>query len=103
MIVNKGLGSRDLSHREKARKAIAKIVEELSPRILSLVFEEMKNQLTKGFQVHVYLYSVHSLLASLAEAGALSPGVINKRVVDLNIDILLSELFGDLNEEKTNA
>jgi hypothetical protein len=49
MIVNKGLLSRDLSHREKARKAISKIVEELSPRILSLVFEEMKYQLTKGF------------------------------------------------------
>jgi hypothetical protein len=53
--------------------------------------------------MHVYLYSVHSLLASLAEAGALTPGIVNKRVVDLNIDILLSELFGDLNEEKTNA
>lgn len=54
-----------------------KVVEELSPRILSLVFEEMKTCLTRGFQQHVYLYSVHHLLASLAEAGALSPGVIN--------------------------
>jgi hypothetical protein len=49
MIVNQGLRSRDLSHREKARKALKKVIEELSPRILSLVFEEMKSNLTKGF------------------------------------------------------
>jgi len=43
MIVTQGLRSRDLSHREKGRKALKKVIEELSPRILSLVFEEMKS------------------------------------------------------------
>jgi hypothetical protein len=33
----------------------------------------------------------------------LTPGSISSRVIDLNIDILLSELFGDMNVEKSNA
>ena len=75
-----------------------RVVGELSPKILSLVFEEMKGALTKGFQQHVYLYSVHHLLAALQEENLLSPGVINQRVIDLNMEILLSEMFGEMNE-----
>jgi U3 small nucleolar RNA-associated protein 20 len=62
LIVVQGLRSRDLSHREKARKALVKLVDEISPRFLSIIFEEMKGQLTKGFQQHVYLFTVHALL-----------------------------------------
>ena len=49
LIVVQGLRSRDLSHREKARKALVRLVQEVSPRFLGMVFEEMKLQLTKGF------------------------------------------------------
>lgn len=55
-----------------------------------------------GYQLHVYLFSVHHLLSSLAESAALTPGIISNKVVDQNIDIMLSELFGDLNIEKSN-
>lgn len=102
MIVVQGLRSKDLSHREKARKALSKLIEELSPRFLGLVFDEMKNQLTRGFQQHVYLYSIHSLLAGLMESQKLQPGSISAHTVDLNMEILLSELFGELDEEKAN-
>ena len=50
----------------------------------------------------MYLFSIHHLLSSLAESGALTPGIISNKVVDQNIDIMLSELFGDLNIEKSN-
>jgi len=52
--------------------------------------------------MHVYLYTVHDLLGKLSEENLLSPGVINKRVIDLNIEILLSEMFGEMNEQKAN-
>ena len=42
LVVTRGLRSKDLSHREKARKTLSKIVDEVSPRFLSLVFDEMK-------------------------------------------------------------
>lgn len=57
----------------------------------------------KGYQQHVYLYTVHHLLACLSEAGSLLPGSLSHRCIELNIELLLSELFGDLGEEKTNA
>ena len=103
MIVVQGLRSRDLSHREKARKALIKLVDEVSPRFLSIIFEEMKSQLTKGFQQHVYLFTIHSLLQGLSESKALKPGCITSRMINLNADILLNELFGELNDEKDNA
>jgi len=62
LIVVQGLRSKDLSHREKARKALVKLVDEVSPRFLTVIFDEMKAQLTRGFQLHVYLFTVHSLL-----------------------------------------
>ena len=49
LIVTQGLRSKNLSHREKARKALVRLIEEVSPMFLSLIFEEMKTQLTKGF------------------------------------------------------
>lgn len=52
--------------------------------------------------MHVYLYTVHDLLGKLSEENLLSPGVINKRIIDLNIEILLSEMFGEMNEQKAN-
>jgi hypothetical protein len=42
MIVTQGLRSRDLSHREKARKTLIRVMNELRPEFLPIVFEEMK-------------------------------------------------------------
>ncbi len=48
-IVIHGLRSRELSFREKARKALIKLIDEISPFFFSVVCEEMKNQLTRGY------------------------------------------------------
>ena len=69
-IVSKGLRQRELSCREKGRKALLKLVQELTPRAvtLSLVFQEMKDQLQKGgYQLHTFVYSVHFILHQLHE------------------------------------
>ena len=46
-IVSKGLRQKDLTCKEKGRKALLRLIEELSPRtpILTLVFSDMKDQL----------------------------------------------------------
>jgi hypothetical protein len=46
-IVSKGLRQRELNCREKGRKALLKLLEELTPKpaSLTLVFQEMKDQL----------------------------------------------------------
>jgi hypothetical protein len=58
-IVVKGLREKDLNTREKARKALIKVIGEVSPRFLTLILQEMGNNLDRGFQLHVYLYTVH--------------------------------------------
>ncbi len=62
LIVVQGLRSKDLSHREKGRKALVKVLDEIGPQFLHAVFDEMKAQLTRGFQQHVYLFTIHHLL-----------------------------------------
>jgi len=40
------------------------------------MFQEMQDQLTRGFQLHVYVYTVHHVLHNLVEGKKLLPGHI---------------------------
>jgi hypothetical protein len=61
---------------------LIKLINEVTPGFLSIIFEEMKSTLVKGFQQHVYLFTVHHLLAGLVEAGSLKPGCITNKMID---------------------
>ena len=50
-IVSKGLRSRLLVHREKARKSLLKLLIEVSPLFLSMAFNIMNDLLTRGYQL----------------------------------------------------
>lgn len=78
------------------------MIEEITPYFLKDVFEEMRTQLTRGFQQHVYLFTMHNILSSLIAEDSLKERSISVDVVKNNMDVLLSELFGDLNDEKAN-
>ena len=67
LIVVKGLREKDLNTREKARKSLLKVIDEVSPRFLTLILQEMGNNLTRGFQLHVYLYTVHYVFNYMKE------------------------------------
>ena len=70
LIVVKGLRSPDLNVREKARKAMVKVIGEVSPRFLQIFFNEMHDNLTRGYQLHVLLYTVHYVLNFLTGANS---------------------------------
>ena len=111
-IVVKGLRANDLATREKARTALLKVISEVSPRFLELIFSEMQDNLTRGYQLHVYLYTVHYILNHLTGANqegtsaenkivhTLEPGMITPAMLQTTSDLLLRELFGDLMEER---
>ena len=61
----KGLRAGDLAVREKARKALIKVLGEVSPQFLQIVFNELNDNLTKGYQLHVHLYTIHYVLNHL--------------------------------------
>ena len=111
-IIVKGLRSTDLATREKARKALLRVIGEVSPRFLELIINQMHDNLTRGYQLHVYLYTVHYILNHLSGQNAasaspddkivntLKPGMITSSMIKTISDLLLRELFGDLMEEK---
>ena len=49
LIVIKGLRVKDLNTRDKARRALVKVIEEVSPKFMTLILKEMQNNLTRGF------------------------------------------------------
>jgi hypothetical protein len=79
----------------------------------------MQDLLTRGYQLHVHLYTVHYILQALntkkevndAETAGpivkssahLQPGQITTGIIKLMSDLLLRELFGDLLEERLAA
>jgi len=97
LIVTEGLRSRDLTCREKARKALVKVVEEVSPRFLGMIFQQMQDLLTRGYQLHVHLYTVHYILQAMnyqkqlendafvkiREDACLKPGMITSEMIFL--------------------
>ncbi|KAK6627164.1 hypothetical protein RUM44_009641 [Polyplax serrata] len=91
------LKSRVESIRRVTRETLQQIIFALGPKYLPLLLGEMSASLTKGFQVHVLVYTIHAVIQHIHDL--LKPGDI-----DLNLPVLLdackSDLFGRLAEEK---
>lgn len=91
------LKSRMESIRLTTRETLEQIVAALGPDCLPKLLFEMKTLLTKGFQLHVLVFTVHAIIQSIQSR--LQPGDIDK-----NLGILLeackTDLFGTVSEEK---
>ena len=98
LIVIKGLRTKDLNARDKARKALVKVINEVTPRFLSMILKEMQNNLTRGFQLHVYLYTVHYIFNYLKDQ--MKSGQVTTQMIQIMSPLLLREMFGDLLEER---
>lgn len=53
------------SVRRTARHTLEKIMNTLGPKYLGLLLGEMVPLLSRGFEVHVLVYTIHSVLNSL--------------------------------------
>ena len=75
---------------------------------LQIIFNEMQDNLTKGYQLHVHLYTIHYVLNHLTGQNTsgeklkylLQPGQITSNMLHSISDLLMRELFGDLMEER---
>ncbi|TNV87999.1 hypothetical protein FGO68_gene14880 [Halteria grandinella] len=95
-IVSKGLRQRDIACRDKGRKALLKLAEELTPRplILHVIFSELKDQLQKaGYQLHTFVFTVHFLLQQLHERKLLLSADISTPIIEMLGEKFLEELF----------
>lgn len=59
------LKSRLESVRRVTRETLQKIMLTLGPKYLGILLHEMSVMLTRGYQVHVLIYTIHAVLVSL--------------------------------------
>ena len=89
------LKSRRDSIREMARNTLISMVTMLGPQHLSTLMDAANPILQRGFQVHVYIFTVHSLLVKLVEQGQLVQGSLDSVVYSL-VEVIIGKLFSDL-------
>ncbi|CAI8031672.1 Small subunit processome component 20 homolog [Geodia barretti] len=91
------LRSRSQDARGAARDTLVKMAAALGPAFLPYIFKEMKDLLTRGYQLHVLGYSLHSILngvCPILKTGDLDPSL------DLVSQVLVEDLFGVPAEER---
>ena len=69
--------------REIARDTVIQMIISLGPEYLSLLMEAASTVLQRGFQVHVYIYTMHSLIVKLVESGQLKSGSLDPVIYPL--------------------
>ena len=57
--------SRSFIVRQAARKSVQEIAQALGASYLPMFIRDLRQKLTRGYQVHVMIYTVHCLVASL--------------------------------------
>ena len=83
------LKSRCSSVRETARETLIEMIISLGPEHLSALMDAATPILQRGYQVHVYIFTMHALLAKLGEIGQLKPGSLDAVVYPL-VEVLCS-------------
>ncbi len=77
------LKSRGNVVRDTARDTLIQMVVSLGPQCLSAVMDAANPILQRGFQVHVYIYTLHAILAKLGELGQLKAGSLDEVVAPI--------------------
>jgi hypothetical protein len=91
------LKNRSCDVRDTARDTLVKMAAALGPSYLPYIVKEMTDLLTRGYQLHVLAYSLHSILngaSSILKTGDLDP------CLQLISQILQEDLFGVPAEER---
>uniref|UniRef100_A0A146LBX0 Small subunit processome component 20 n=2 Tax=Lygus hesperus TaxID=30085 RepID=A0A146LBX0_LYGHE len=91
------LKSRLESVRKITRETLQTILVSLGPDYLPTLVREMKGLLTRGYQIHVLVYSIHSVLVPLEPH--FQKGQLDKCAHSI-IEICRMDLFGRASEEK---
>ncbi|ODV89751.1 hypothetical protein CANCADRAFT_4376 [Tortispora caseinolytica NRRL Y-17796] len=91
------LRSREEEVRRNVRSTLTRVCKLLKKEHYPFVFRELKDALTRGYQVHILGYTVHYLLVELQghfQVGDLDPSA------PILMDIIMEEIFGAVAEEK---
>lgn len=98
------LKSKNQETRKAARMTLIKIMtfEPVGPAYMPDLLRVLKQNLDKGFHIHVLNYTIHSVLDKLRVSGLLHYGDLDGSVHEL-VDSCLHEIFGKVSEDKEIA
>ncbi|RYP03987.1 hypothetical protein DL764_004758 [Monosporascus ibericus] len=91
------LRSKAWESREMARDTLAKMSSLLGPSCLGFVLNELRGALTKGYQLHVLSYTMHTILVTVIPD--LKPGDIDYCLENI-VAIIMDDIFGVAGQEK---
>ncbi|VDN01368.1 unnamed protein product [Thelazia callipaeda] len=92
------LMSRSVSVREAAGKTVIEITKTLGSKYICFIIREMKQTMTKGYQIHVMIFYIHKLLSAMEFQ--LSTGDLDSCLIDI-VEVCNMDLFGDIADEKS--
>jgi U3 small nucleolar RNA-associated protein 20 len=91
------LKSRSQDARDTARKTLNEIALLLGPNYFGYILRELRSTLTKGYQLHVLSFTVHSML--VATTDDFQQGDLDYCLADLSA-IVMDDTFGVVGQEK---
>lgn len=91
------LRHRHVTIRDETRNAVVSIASFLGPKHLFVVLDTLRVALARGYQRHVFSYTVLAILEALADKVA--PGDYDSSC-HLIVGVVMEELFGEVSEEK---
>ncbi|KAH7022960.1 armadillo-type protein [Ilyonectria destructans] len=91
------LRSKSWDAREMARDTLVKIAVNLGPSFFGFMLRELRGALTKGYQLHVLSYTMHSIL--VAAAPGYAPGDLDYCLPSI-VAVIMDDVFGVIGQEK---
>ncbi|ORY60231.1 armadillo-type protein [Pseudomassariella vexata] len=91
------LRSKSWESREMARDTLAKMTTLLGPSYFGFVLDELRGALTKGYQLHVLSYTMHSILVH--GIPLFQPGDLDY-CLDKIVAVIMDDIFGVVGQEK---
>ncbi|KAG5980408.1 hypothetical protein E4U55_004057 [Claviceps digitariae] len=91
------LRSKAWEAREMARDTLVKIAVVLGPSYFGFLLKELRGALTRGYQLHVLSYTMHSIL--VATVPTFAPGDLDHCLPAI-VTVIMDDIFGTIGQEK---
>ncbi|KAF4989703.1 hypothetical protein FDECE_14618 [Fusarium decemcellulare] len=91
------LRSKAIEARDMARDTLVKIAVILGPSFFGFILRELQGALTRGYQLHVLSYTMHSIL--IAVIPSYSPGDLDYCLPSI-VRVIMDDIFGVIGQEK---
>ncbi|CAI6053275.1 unnamed protein product [Clonostachys chloroleuca] len=91
------LRSKSVEARDMARDTLVQIAVILGPTFFGFILKELRGALTKGYQLHVLSYTMHSILVAVIPGFA--PGDLDYCLPTI-VMIIMDDIFGVIGQEK---